>query len=133
MRCRRSLLAAALCVAACLGGCSKPDGRHMVSGMVTFDGVAVPVGEVSIEPDPAAGNLGPQARALIKDGRFQTAPRKGAIAGDVIVEVSGADGVATREAPGGKTLVANYRLKMHLPAKASTIEIAIPREASVSK
>ena len=101
--------------------------------MVTFDGVAVPVGEVVIEPDAAAGNRGPQARTSIKNGRFQTAPRKGAIAGDVIVEVWGADGVATREAPAGKTFFTNYRPKMQLPAKASTIEIAIPREASASK
>jgi hypothetical protein len=130
---RIDLLAAALCVAACVGGCSRPDGRHMVSGRVTFDGAAVPVGEIVIEPDAAAGNRGPQARASIKDGRFQTAPRKGAIAGDVIVEVWGADGVATREAPLGKTLFVNYRLKMHLPAKASTLDIAIPRDASAGK
>lgn len=117
---------AAVLVAGSLVGCGGPDGRHTVSGTVSFNGAAVPVGEVVIEPDPAAGNKGPQARAQIKAGRFCTAPRKGAIAGDVIVEVWGADGVSTRESPLGRMLFPTHRMKMHLPAEASTLDIVVP-------
>ena len=129
---RSFLIAALWCAMFFLGGCSQQDGRHMVTGMVTFDGAAVAVGEVVIEPDAAAGNRGPQARASISEGRFRTAPRKGAIAGDVIVEIWGADGAGTNESPSGQVLFSKYRVKMHLPAKSSTLDIVVPRNASAS-
>ena len=109
-----------------LAGCSRPNGRHTVSGTVTFDGKPVPEGVVAIEPDAAAGNRGPRAEAEIRNGRFQTAPSKGAIAGPVIIEAWGADGVETKESPIGVVLFHNYRLKMTLPEKSSTLEIVVP-------
>ncbi|MFM8802679.1 MAG: hypothetical protein ACKOK8_01990 [Planctomycetia bacterium] len=118
-------------VVCCLAGCSRPNGRYTVAGTVTFDGKPVPEGGVAIEPDAAAGNRGPRAEAEIRNGRFQTASSKGAIAGPVIIEAWGADGVETKESPIGMVLFNNYRLKMTLPDKSSTLDIAVPREAAV--
>lgn len=120
-------------IASSLAGCGRSNGRYTVSGTITFDGKPVPEGGVAIEPDSAAGNRGPRAEAEIRNGRFQTAPSKGAIAGPVIIEAWGADGVETKESPIGMVLFNNYRLKMTLPEKSSTLDIAVPLDAAAPR
>lgn len=53
------------------GGGSDPN-LVRVSGTVMVDGKPHPLGMIVFEPDTAKGNRDPQARADIKDGRFDT-------------------------------------------------------------
>ena len=60
----------------------------------------------AFEPDPAAGNRGPQGHADVKDGRFDTRlSGKGAVVGPQIARVTGGDGVNPKPfAPFGRAL-----------------------------
>ena len=108
-----------------LTGCSGPT-THDVSGSVTWKGAAIPVGRVVIEPDAEKGNTGTQTQGRIKDGKYQTVPGQGAIAGPVIVTVSGFDGVPAPNLPDGRPLFQDYKYRCELPAKASTLDIEVP-------
>jgi len=84
-------------LAGCGGGGPK---RHRVSGTVTFGGQPIPYGEVVFTPDAAKKNSGPQGKAPIKDGKFDTSfsDGMGAGSGPTVARVNGLTG------PGGRTL-----------------------------
>jgi hypothetical protein len=125
------LLAVAGCGLFALAGCSgQPPGRYAVSGTVTFNGKPIPAGRVFLEPDPAGGNRGPQAVALIKNGRFTTQPRKGAVGGSGIIIVQGYDGVSSDSYPDGQPLFEAHTLRQELPKESSTITIDVPASAA---
>lgn len=112
-----------------LVGCSRqPPGRYEISGMVSFDGKPVPLGQVSFEPDPTQGNRGPQAVAPIENGRYRTQPRKGAVAGPVRITVMGYDGLSKGETPFGTPLFKRFTTEQALPAESSTLDIVVPKE-----
>lgn len=128
------VLAAVLGVLCLPSGCNRqPAGRYAVNGTVTFDGKPVPVGRVFLEPDPEAGNRGPQAIAPIRNGGFATQPRQGAVAGTVIIEVQGYDGVPSGSYPDGMPLFPPYRTKQELPKQSSTIAIDVPASAATAE
>ena len=115
-------------VAACLVigvvGCGKSDGLTAVSGRVTWKGKPVPRGDVSIEPDAARGNTGPQCRSSIIDGAFESRPRFGAIQGPVVVIVEG-----TNTPPGSEfavPLFPRYEFRTEIPAVRATLDIVVP-------
>lgn len=122
-------------VAACLVigvigvvGCGKSDGLTAVSGRVTWKGKPVPRGNVSIEPDAARGNTGPQCRSSIIDGAFESRPRFGAVQGPVVVIVEG-----THTPPGGEfavPLFPRYTFTTEIPADRATLEIVVPDDPS---
>jgi hypothetical protein len=89
-------------VLAGVAGCGGNDGppRHRFSGAVSVEGQAVPFGEIIISPDASKKNSGPQGRAPVKDGKFDTAASRGMGVGGgaVIIRVNGLTG------PGGKTV-----------------------------
>jgi len=66
---------AGLAAAVLATGCGGPldNGRHRVSGRISFAGKPVTHGEIVLTPDGARGNSGPQGIAPISDGRYDTA------------------------------------------------------------
>ncbi len=66
---------------------------YPLSGSVTWNGKPVPVGLIRLVPDADAGNPGPAAVAVIKEGRYATPVGKGIVGGKYLVTISGNDGV----------------------------------------
>jgi hypothetical protein len=67
-----------------LAGCAAAD-RAEVSGSVTVDGEPVKEGSISFEPAP--GNKGPQAGAIIKDGKYHIPAASGPAPGKNVVKL----------------------------------------------
>jgi len=121
-----AVMVAGMCFA--LAGCrDQPPGLYNVQGTVTHRGRAVTAGEVVIEPDPARGNRGPQARCQIQNGRFATRPQFGAPAAAVIVTVTGYDRPPTFDMLVGR-LFEPYVFTAELPPRDSTLDIVVPVE-----
>lgn len=115
-----------------LVGCGGGGGpvTYPVSGTVTYNGKPVPTGSVSIIPNGAQDNKGPQAYASIKDGAFQTDPGKGHGGGAYIVKVIGLDGVPVQGGEGmdesGSPLFPEYQMSVDLPTSSHELNIEVP-------
>jgi hypothetical protein len=112
-------------VLAPIGGCGK-DGLHDVSGKVTFKGKPVPAGWVNFTPDSTKGNNGPQGRARITDGTYNTAGAdgKGTVGGPMTVQIQGLDG----KGQDAKPIFAPYEMTLDLPKERTTKDLQIPDE-----
>lgn len=120
-------LAAALLLVAC-AGCGRSGGpaRVEVYGTATHGGTPIPAGEVVFEPDPAQGNTGPQARAVIDNGSYRTPRGQGSVPGAVIVRVLAYDGQPHPESPYGLQMFPAYTTDLVLPDRASQQDIDVP-------
>ena len=79
--------------------------KYTVNGEVQMpDGKPVPAGEITFEPDAAAGNKGPGSMAQIKDGKYSLPRDQGVVGGAYSVIISPFDGVAHGESLQGKPL-----------------------------
>jgi predicted small lipoprotein YifL len=111
-----------------LAGCGQ-DGpvRYSLSGTVTMpDGKPVPAGEVSLEPDGAAGNQGPATMVQIRDGKYSAPRDQGIVGGAYIITISPFDGVPFGESLQGKPLTKTQHVeKVDFPAKNSTYDFKI--------
>ena len=127
---KKLLLASLFAGLAVVAGCSNSTGptRYRVSGSVTLDGEPIPFGEVIFTPDATKKNSGPQGKAPIKEGKFDTAfdGGLGAGGGPVVARVQGMSG------PGGKTLC-EFDLKIDLPQSDSTQDLKGPKEGKAKK
>ena len=113
-------------VVAAVGCGSSEVPRYRVTGAATFDGAPLPAGTVVFTPDPAKGNVGPQGRADIRDGAFDTADDGlGAVGGPTVVEVVG------RAADG--RVVCRYKTTAELPRASGTQDVAVPASAAVTE
>ncbi|MFM7538629.1 MAG: hypothetical protein ACKO9Z_03120 [Planctomycetota bacterium] len=112
------LVAAMAGVAGCGGNEGPP--RHRFSGTVSVEGQAVPFGEIIISPDASRKNSGPQGRAPIRDGKFDTSQSggMGVGGGAVIIRVNGLSG------PRGKT-VCEHEFPAELPPSDEKRDITI--------
>src|SRR5690242_9345544 len=112
---RRWAGAAVLVVLAAAVGCS--DGgpkRYRLTGTVAFDdGTPIPEGEVLLTPDAAKKNTGPQGRAPIRDGKFDTD------AGDGLGFAGGPTVIRVNGMSGSKTLC-EYETSVELPRESGT-------------
>ncbi len=112
----------------CGGGGDGPE-RFDVSGKVTFNGNAVPAGQIVFEPDAEAGNSGPAGHATISEGAFDTATDgRGTVGGPHIVRITGLSGPA--DSAGIKPLFREYQTKADLEKKASTASFDVPASAA---
>jgi hypothetical protein len=100
------------------GGNAGPR-RHEVSGTVSYRGQPVPVGYVSLEPDPTAGNFGPGSMAKIVAGRYRTDRGRGVVGGPHRVRIIGFDGTPADGLGDGARLFAEVVYSVDLPKKAS--------------
>jgi len=121
---------AAACTALCLLGCGeRQDGppRYALSGAATLaDGTPIPVGEVTLEPDAAAGNKGPASIAQIRDGEYSLPADQGVVGGKYIVTIVAYDGVPFGESTQGKPLIkAPHVERIDLPAQDSTKDFQV--------
>ncbi len=121
----------AMAVFSSLLGCGQagPE-RYTISGKITYDGQPVPLGEVIFEPDGSQGNSGPQCRASIRQGIYETRAGKGAVAGPMIVKVIGFEqptgegrfpGVEAFSLP----LFPTFETRHEVPAHDSTFDIKV--------
>ena len=121
-----SLVAA--CLVLCLG-CSRPDGppRYALSGSASLaDGKPIPVGEVMLEPDAAAGNQGPASMSQIRDGKYSLSSEQGVIGGKYIATIIAFDGVPYGESVQGKPLIKVPHVEnIELPAADSTKDFQV--------
>ena len=110
-------------------GCGGPEGpvRYSLEGSVTMsDGKPAPAGEISFEPDSAAGNSGPGSMGQIANGKYSLPKDQGVIGGKYIVTITPFDGVPFGESLQGKPLVkAPYVEKADLPAKNGTQDFKV--------
>ncbi|MFM9197825.1 MAG: hypothetical protein ACKOWG_19225 [Planctomycetia bacterium] len=122
-----------LAVAGCGG---DPNGRHRVSGTVTFDRRPLPAGEIYFEPDTNRENAGPTGFASIREGRFDPASPlhvKGAVAGPQLVLINGYElpspQLPDAGEPAGVVLFRDHSTTIILPAAASTQHFDVPKTA----
>jgi len=114
-------------------GCSSQDNPDLVivSGVVTYDGQAVPAGVVKIEPDASQGGGGPADYAKIAQGRFETP--KGVKPGAKIVSITGYDGVADandEEGMGfsmGTAIFSEYTTQIEVGDSDETRDFTVPK------
>jgi hypothetical protein len=104
--------------------------RYDVSGVVTFDGNPVPLGQIMFQPDTGKGNRGPAGVAKIENGHFDTSKSdKGTVGGPHVVIISGFDGKDINEAeerPAGSPLFPDYRTTVDLPKEDTTLQFDVP-------
>jgi hypothetical protein len=126
MRIMFVITSAALAGAA--AGCNGPD-ESRVTGTVTFDGRPIPDGWVCFTPDSAKGNVGPQGRARITNGQYDTGAAGGrdVVAGPVRVRIDCFDGKVADGLPSGNPILASYETTVELPRGASAQNFEIPR------
>ena len=110
-------------------GCGGQDGpvRYKLDGSITMpDGKPAPAGEISFEPDSAAGNSGPGSMGQIKEGKYSLPKDQGVVGGKYVVTITPFDGVAFGESLQGKPLVkAPYVEKIEPPAKNGTQDFKV--------
>tara|TARA_R110002095_G_scaffold215072_2_gene208425 strand:+ start:16817 stop:17197 length:381 start_codon:yes stop_codon:yes gene_type:complete len=109
--------------------------QFKVSGSVMFDGEPVPTGEIVITPDAAAGNTGVGSYAVIKNGKYETAPGQGISGGDYLLLLTGSEGngAEATEPDQGKSLFSGYELKHTFPNQDSTLDIEVPAKQKSRK
>jgi len=88
----------------------------------------LPYGRIVFEPIGASGNTGPQAYAVIENGRYSTSSTGlGSIGGAHEVIITGFDGVLVNDdAPFGGPLFPAHRETHNLPWEELTIDFQIP-------
>jgi hypothetical protein len=125
----QAMLVAALVA---LVGCSN-NGRHDLSGTITFNGQPVPLGEIRFEPDMSRGADGPGVLLPIENGVFRTTPSMGVVAGPHKVFIRGFDGKgapAKQSGPApyvGSPLFPEYTTTVDLPARSHVLNIDVPK------
>jgi len=111
-------------------GCGKSGPKtYDVSGSVTFAGKPIPDGWVCFSPDSSKGNSGPQGRARILNGKYDTDEDfgMGTIGGPMLVRIDGFDGNKKPDAPNGNPIMAPYNTVVDLPKDdAEAIDLVIP-------
>lgn len=108
--------------------------RYQISGTVSFDGKPVPSGEIVITPD--AGNSGEGSYAVIKNGKYETAPGQGISGGAyrlILTGSAGNGGEEITEPDQGKTLFSGYELKHTFPKETATFDIEVPANPKSGK
>lgn len=120
----RAMAAGLLALGVVLGCGDQGPKRNRVSGKVTFEGKAIPYGEVLFTPDGAMKNSGAQGIAPIRDGKYDTSADggKGYGGGPAVVRVTGLTG------EGGK-LLCEWEFKVDLPKGDATHDLDVPAKA----
>ncbi|MCA9072516.1 MAG: hypothetical protein KDA84_26510 [Planctomycetaceae bacterium] len=123
-------------------GGDAPD-FYQLKGMVTYDGKPLPTGEIIFSPDGTKGNKGPQGRAKIIDGVFDTSAEgsKGVVGGAYQVTINGFDGNAdpAAELPLGKPLFQEYQVNQDLPPYSEVkgdsfnVDFEVPKDTQKKK
>jgi hypothetical protein len=111
-----------------LTGCGASSGptRYELSGRVLHQGKPVPIGEIILRPDAAAGNDGPGSVATIRDGAYRTEAGRGVVGGPYIVEIMGFDGIPVGESTEGAVLFDPITRKVELSRQAATHDFEVP-------
>ena len=120
------------CLTLCLGcGDSDAPRRYKLTGMVTFGGQPIPVGEIRFSPDSQKGNEGPATLAKIEKGRFSTPPERGTLGGPMIVKIVGFDGIPFKDGDemneSGLPLFKPYYVEVELPRESAEQDFDVPK------
>jgi hypothetical protein len=132
----RSVAAAATAgiVLLAMTGCGRNKRLTDLSGKVSWRNAPVPAGVITIEPDSARDNRGPQCAAGIANGTFKSRSDYGSVSGPVIVRVEGYTGKPEGESMLGRPLFTTYEFTAEIPKAAQhTLDIVVPDEQSRGK
>lgn len=127
-------MACAVVVSGLLSGCQSRAGgidRHPIEGEVTFNGAAVPHGEILFEPDPEKGNSGPASSGIIKNSKFEIPAARGVVGGAYVVRISGrgeASGGNEHDVDPGEELFPEYVTSIDIPDGPSTQTFDVPAD-----
>jgi hypothetical protein len=85
---------------------------------------------IVFEPDPAKGNSGPQGRADIKDGKFDTRlSDKGVTPGAQVVRITGGDGANPEPfTPFGKLLFEEHVVRTDVSKDRPPLQFDVPTQ-----
>ena len=117
-----------------ISGCGGQDGpqRFRISGAVSYDGKPVPFGTITFDPDSMAGNSGPQAAAMIVDGKYDTGIAQGVVGGPHIVRITGSSRQPTSTDPNSEPLFDNYEVKEDFEKQTSTKDFSVKKRAGTT-
>lgn len=110
-------------------GCGQSGpATYQVSGLATFAGNPIPDGWVVFTPNSAEQNAGPQGRARILGGKFDTRVDggKGIVGGPTIVRIEGFDGNGNSAALNGAPIMAPYEISVDLPKQKTKQDFEVP-------
>ncbi|WP_254509307.1 hypothetical protein [Anatilimnocola floriformis] len=119
----------ALALPLLLTGCGQSGPKtYQVSGLATFAGNPIPDGWVIFTPNSAEQNSGPQGRARIQSGKFDTRVEggKGVTGGPTIVRIEAYDGNGNDAALNGAPIMAPYEMSVDLPKQKTAQDFEVP-------
>jgi hypothetical protein len=117
-----------LALLALLPACGS-NGRHSVSGTVTYDGKPMVYGTIAFDPDTSKGVSGPQGSAEIRDGQYRTRSEFAPIAGAHKVRITGWN-TSPEKGMVGAPLVNNYIVEVEVPLGGGKLDFNIPDQQS---
>ena len=125
---REVVMLAVLAATVLVAGCGRDgQGRHELSGRVTYKGQPVPGGRILFVPDGSQANTGPGSVADIQDGRYRTRRGLGAVGGPHHVVIYGTDGTAATE-DRDNALFPTYRIAVELSPDSQRLDFAVPEQ-----
>jgi hypothetical protein len=126
----RTLLIAALCLAA-VPGCSSKPKMAQLSGKVTFKGQPVQAGWISFTPDGVEKGEGQIKLLQIKDGKYDTVQETdpGLTPGRYFIRIAGFDGKKIPLYGQGKQIFNPVEETFEVPDGTTTKDFEIPESA----
>ncbi len=107
-----------------LAGCKPSEPVYHISGTITFQGKAIPRGQIYFDPD---GPGAVQGAADVVDGKYDTRtsdmPIRG---GKYVVRVQGYDGVGGPEKPWGNALFNEFTTTKDFEEKDQVFDLEVP-------
>ena len=107
-------------------GCGSKQSNFKVSGTIKYDGQPVPEGEVHLRP--SQGNYGSGGFAIIKDGKYETIPKRGVEGGFYKLTFHGLGGDAIDEFGGGGDLFTPYVVEVDFPKEDHVLNVDVPKQ-----
>jgi len=109
----------------CLGCGGSGVDRYQISGNVTYAGKPLAAGNISFEPDAAAGNSGPGVSARIENGKYATESGKGTVGGKHIVRITPPE-LASGSDTTGAVQFETFKTTVDLPKQDAQKDFDIP-------
>jgi hypothetical protein len=108
-------------------GCDSGPKTYHLTGTITYQGKAVPAGNILFEPNGSQGNEGQPGFAKIKDGKYDTSLEgQGVLGGPHQVRITGFDGVPRGELLLGIPLFPDYTTTADLPKTDAVQDFDVP-------
>jgi len=110
-------------------GCAEKGPKmYPISGAVSFDGQPVVDGIIIFTPDSNKGNAGRQSSVVIKNGKYQSTPKNGVMAGFYFATLDGfAEPHPGTETDSRKAMFRDHTIEFEMPPKAHVQDFIITK------